>query len=323
MQAVIVREHGGPEVLKVEDTAVQEPGPGQARVRLDASGVNYFDIRQRTGDFTSALPLVLGNEGAGTVEAVGPDVTEVRVGDRVGWQMEQGSYATHALVRADRLVPLPEAVDAQLAAAVLLQGLTAHSIVTTVYPIQAGDTVLVHGVAGGVGGFVCDIAHLRGARVIGTVTRADKAAAARAVGADEVIVRTEEDFAAAAKRLTGGAGVDVVYDGMGRETFEQGFGALRPLGYMVLFGQASGAVPHIDTHVLQQGGGRYLTRATVGNHTGTREELLHRAAEVFDWIAKGKLHVRIERTYSLRDAARAHADLESRRTVGKLLLDIT
>jgi NADPH:quinone reductase len=321
MQAVIVREHGGPEVLKVEETADQEPGPGQARVRLDASGVNYFDIRQRTGDFKSALPLVLGNEGAGMVEAVGPDVTAVRVGDRVGWQMEQGSYATHALVRADRLVPLPEGVDAQLAAAVLLQGLTAHSIATTVYPIQSGDTVLVHGVAGGVGGFICDIAHLRSARVIGTVTRADKAAAARAVGADEVIVRADEDFASAARRLTGGAGVDVVYDGMGRETFEQGFGALRPLGYMVLFGQASGAVAHIDSHVLQQGGGRYLTRATVGNHTGTREELLRRAAEVFDWIAQGKLHVRIERTYSLRDAARAHADLESRRTVGKLLLD--
>ena len=321
MQAVVVREHGGPEVMRLEELALREPSQGQARVRLEASGVNYFDIRQRTGDFKSALPIVLGNEGAGTVEAVGPGVTEVKAGDRVGWQMEQGSYATHALVRADRLVPLPKAVDPRLAAAALLQGLTAHSLATTVYPIKSGDTILVHGVAGGVGGFITEIAHLRGARVIGTVTRTDKAAAARAI-ADDVIVRADEDFAAAAKRLTGGTGVDAVFDGMGRETFEQGFAALRPLGCMVLFGQASGAVPHFDTHLLQQGGGRYLTRATVGNHTATREELLRRATEVFDWIAREKLHVRIARTYPLRDVARAHEDLGSRRTSGKLLLEI-
>jgi NADPH:quinone reductase len=322
MQAVTVHEHGGPEVLRVEERDVPQPGAGQALVRLEASGVNYFDIRQRTGDFKVTLPIVLGNEGAGVVEAVGPGVKDVRAGDRVGWQMYQGSYATHAVVPADRLVPLPKGVDARLAAAVLLQGLTAHSLGTTVYPMKAGDTVLIHSVAGGVGGFLCEIAHLRGARVIGTVTRPEKAAAARDVGADEVIVRSEGDFAAEAKRLTAGKGVDAVYDGMGRETFEQGFGALRPLGHMVLFGQASGAVPHIDTHILQAGGGRYLTRGAVGNHTGTREELLRRANELFGWITGGKLHVRVERTYPLRDAARAHEDLGSRRTAGKLILEI-
>ncbi|HEX9268339.1 MAG TPA: quinone oxidoreductase [Candidatus Limnocylindria bacterium] len=322
MEAIVLREHGGPDVLRLEQLDVPEPGRGQARVKVAASGVNYFDIRQRTGDFKTALPVVLGNEGAGTVDAIGPGVSDVHVGDRVGWEMEQGSYATHALIAAERLVPLPPAVDTRLGAAVLMQGLTAHSLATTVYPIAAGGTVLVHGVAGGVGGFLCEIAHLRGGRVIGTVTRADKAAAARAIGADEVIVRADEDFAAAAKRLTGGAGVDAVFDGMGRETFEQGFGALRPLGTMVLFGQASGAVPHLDTHVLQQGGGRYLTRAAVGNHTAVRAELLRRAAELFDWIAKGKLHVRVERTYPLGEAARAHEDLGSRHTAGKLLLEI-
>src|SRR5258706_2016499 len=219
--------------------------------------------------------------------------------------MQPGSSATHAVVPADRLVPLPVDTDARLAAAVLMQGLTAHALATTVRPIGSGESVLIHGVAGGLGGILCEIAHLRGARVIGTVTRGDKADAARAVGADDVIVRTEADFAAEAKRLTAGKGVDAVYDGMGRETFEQGFGALRPLGTLVLFGQASGAVPHIDTHVLQQGGGRFLTRAAVGNHIAARDELLRRANELFGWIANGKVHVRVERTYGLADARRA------------------
>lgn len=322
MQGVVVREHGGPEVLRLEELALSSPGPRQARVRLDASGVNYLDIRQRTGDYKTVLPAVLGFEGAGTVEAVGPDVTDVRVGDRVGWIMQPGSYATHAVVPADRLVPLPAGTDAHVAAAVLMQGLTAHALGTTVHPIARGETVLIHGVAGGLGGILCEIAHLRGARVIGTVTRTDKSQAARAIGADEVIVRSEQDFATEAKRLTGGVGVDVVYDGMGHETFEHGFGALRPMGMMVLFGQASGAVPHLETHVLQQGGGRYLTRAMVGNHIAARSELLARAAELFGWIARGDVHVRVERTYPLADARRAHEDLGSRKTAGKLLLEI-
>ena len=321
MRGVIVREHGGPDVMRLEELELPAPGPGQARVRLDASGVNYLDIRQRTGDFKVTLPIVIGNEGAGVVEELGAGVTGLRAGQKVGWIMAGGTYATHAIVAADRLVPLPADVDPALAAASLMQGLTAHALATTVHPIQSGETVLIHGVAGGLGGILCEIAHLRGARVIGTVTRADKAEAARAVGADEVIVREDADFASEAKRLTSGKGVDVVYDGMGRETFEQGFGALRPLGTLVLFGQASGAVPHIDTHVLQQGGGRYLTRAAVGNHIAARDELLRRAEELFGWIAKGTVHVRVARSYPLSDARRAHEDLGSRRTAGKLVLE--
>src|SRR5438067_1460012 len=309
-------------MLRLEELALASPGEGQALVRLEASGVNYLDIRQRTGDYKMSLPTVVGFEGAGVVEGIGGGVSDIRVGERVGWIMQPGTYATHAVVPADRLVPLPAGTDAHLAAAVLMQGLTAHALGTTVHPIARGENVLIHGVAGGVGGILCEIAHLRGARVIGTVTRADKAAAARTVGADEVIVRSEQDFAAEAKRLTGGAGVDVVYDGMGRETFEHGFGALRPMGLMVLFGQASGAVPHLETHVLQQGGGRYLTRAAVGNHITTRPELLARASELFSWIGRGQIHVRVERTYPLADARRAHEDLGSRKVAGKLLLDI-
>lgn len=322
MRAIVLREHGGPEVLRLEELDLSEPGPNEARIRLSASGVNYLDIRQRTGDYKTTLPVVIGNEGVGTVEAVGAQVRDVRVGDRVGWIMAGGTYTTHANVAADRLVPIPAAVDDRTAAAVLMQGLTAHSLATTVHPIAAGETILVHGVAGGLGGMLCEIAHMRGARVIGTVTRADKEAAAKEIGADEVIVREREDFAGAAKRLTDGRGVDVVLDGMGRETFEQGFGALKPLGTMILFGQASGAVPHIDTHVLQAGGGRFLTRAAVGNHIGTREELVRRAAELFAWISAKKVRVRVEQVYPLADARRAHEDLGSRRVAGKLLLQI-
>jgi NADPH:quinone reductase len=323
MRAVIVREHGGPEVLRTEQIALSDPAPNEARVRLEASGVNFLDVRQRTGDFKTTLPTIVGNEGAGVVEAVGSGVRDVKPGDRVGWIMSGGTYTTHANVAADRLVPIHANVDLRTAAAVLMQGLTAHALATTVRPIAAGETILVHGVAGGLGGMLLDIAHMRGGRVIGTVTRADKEKAAREIGADEVIVRERDDFAAAAKRLTGGAGVDAVFDGMGRETFEQGFGALRPLGTMVLFGQASGAVPHLDTHVLQAGGGRFLTRAAVNNHIGTRTELLRRASELFDWIAANRVRVRVERAYPLADARRAHEDIGSRRVAGKLLLDIT
>jgi NADPH2:quinone reductase len=323
VQAVIVREHGGPEVLRTEELTLGDPAPNEARVRLEASGVNYLDVRQRTGDFKVTLPVVIGNEGAGVVESVGAQVRDVRSGDRVAWIMSGGTYTTHANVAADRLVPIPAGIDPRTAAAVLMQGLTAHALATTVHPIAAGETVLVHGVAGGLGGMLCEIAHMRGARVIGTVTRVDKEKAAREIGADEVIVRERDDFAAAAKKSTGGAGVDVIFDGMGRETFEPGFGALRPLGTMVLFGQASGAVPHLDTHVLQAGGGRFLTRAAVNNHIGTRSELLRRASELFDWIAEKKVRVRIENSYRLSDARRAHEDLGSRRVAGKLLLDIS
>lgn len=322
MRAVIVREHGGPDVLRTEELTLADPAPNEARVRLEASGVNYLDVRQRTGDYKVTLPVVIGNEGAGVVESVGAQVRDVKTGDRVGWIMSGGTYTTHANVAADRLVPIPANIDLRTAAAVLMQGLTAHALATTVHPIAPGETVLVHGVAGGLGGILLDIAHMRGGRVIGTVTRADKEKTAREIGADEVIVRERDDFAVAAKKLTGGAGVDAVFDGMGRETFEQGFGTLRPLGTMVLFGQASGAVPHIDTHVLQAGGGRFLTRAAVNNHIGTRAELLRRAEELFGWIADKKVHVRVENSYSLADARRAHEDLGSRRVAGKLLLEI-
>jgi NADPH2:quinone reductase len=324
VKAIRVHEHGGPEVLRLETLPTPDPGPGEALVSISTSGVNFYDVRQRTGDKPCALPVTLGNEGAGTVAALGPDtdVAEIDVGVRVAWQMQQGTYATHALVPVEALVPLPEAIDDHTAAAVMLQGLTAHSFGCSAYAVKPGDTCLVHSAAGGLGGLLTQIATARGGRVIGTVSTPDKVEVALKAGAADVIVRSEQRVPDAVSELTGGRGVDVVYDGIGRDTFDDGLDSLRPLGYMILFGQASGAVPPFDTHVLAHHGGRFLTQATIGQYVTDREQLLSRSAELFDWITGGKLVVNVAQTFPLADAAAAHVAVGSGRTTGKLLLTI-
>jgi NADPH:quinone reductase len=322
MKVVTVHEHGGPEVLEVEELPTPSPGAGEALVRVGTSGVNFIDIRQRTGDFkASALPVSLGMEGAGVVEALGPDTDGLRVGDRVAWHWHQGSYATQVLVSVDEVVPVPQQVSTQLAASVMLQGLTAHALACSAYAVQPGETCLIHSAAGGLGGLLTQIAKLRGARVIGTVSNGTKREQARGVGADEVIAYGDDDVAEAVRSLTDGRGVDVVYDGVGKETFFAGLEALKPRGYMILFGQASGAVPPIDTHLLQHGGGRFLTRAAFGQYVTDRANLLSRSNELFEWIDAGKLKVRIAETYELDQAAKAHDALSSRTVSGKLLLE--
>jgi NADPH2:quinone reductase len=320
MRVIRVHEFGGPEVMRLEEAETPEPGPGQARVRVDAAGVNFIDISHRTGLYPNALPLALGQEAAGTVEAVGPGVGEVRVGDRVAWKDQFGSYATHAVVPVEKLVPVPEGVEASDAAAAMLQGMTAHYLSHSTYPLKEGETCLIHAAAGGVGLLLCQMAKLRGARVIGTTSSEEKAALAREAGADEVILYSREDFAAAAKRLTGGEGVDVVYDGVGKETFDKSLDALRMRGSMVLFGQASGPVPPLDPQVLNAKGSLFLTRPLLGHYTRTRDELLWRARDVCGWIAEGKLNIRVGQTYPLAEAAQAHRDLAGRKTTGKSLL---
>lgn len=320
MRAIRVNRHGGPEVLRLETLPMPEPGPGEVLVRVDASGVNYFDIRQRTGDYPTALPFTLGNEGAGTVEAVGPDVVELRAGQRVAWIMHQGSYATHAIVPAASLVPLPDAIDTRTAAAVMLQGLTAQVLACSAYPVGAGETALVHAAAGGLGGLLTQIIVARGARVIGTVSSRAKADRARESGAAEVIVHGEEDVPAAVRRLTGGRGADVVYDSVGRDTFPGSLASLRPLGHLILFGQASGPVPPFDPHLLAKNGGRYLTYASVMNFLADRAALLSSADELFGRIAGATLRVHVAGAHALAEAATAHELLGGRRTTGKLLL---
>jgi NADPH2:quinone reductase len=322
MKVVRVHQHGGPEVLEVEELPTPAPGAGEALVRVETSGVNFFDIRQRTGDFkVSALPIGLGMEGAGMVEALDPDTDGLRVGDRVAWHWQQGSYATHVLVSLDEVVPVPDQVSTQVAASVMLQGLTAHALACSAYAAQPGETCLVHAAAGGLGGLLTQIVKIRGARVIGSVSDGRKVEEARRVGADDVIVYGDDGVAEEVRSLTNGSGVDVVYDGVGKETFFAGLEALKPRGYMILFGQASGAVPPIDTHLLQHGGGRFLTRAAFGQYVTDRAGLLSRSNELFKWIAAGKLRVRIAETYELDHAAKAHEALSSRTVSGKLLLD--
>ena len=324
MEAIRVHEVGGPEVMKLETLATPDPGSGQALVAVSTSGVNFYDVRQRNGDKPAALPITLGNEGAGTVAALGPgtDVPGIAVGTRVAWQMVQGSYATHALVPADALVPLPEAIDDQTAAAVMLQGLTAHSFGCSAYATKSGDVCLVHSAAGGLGGLLTQIATARGARVIGTVSTPDKVEPALKAGASDVIVRSRQRVPDAVRELTDGRGVDVVYDGIGKDTFDDGLDSLRPLGYMILFGQSSGAVPLFDTHVLAHHGGRFLTQATIGQYVTDRAQLLSRSAELFDWIIGGDLKISVAGTYPLADAADAHVAIGSGATTGKLLLTI-
>jgi NADPH2:quinone reductase len=306
--------------MKVEDLPTPEPGPGQARIKTEASGVNFIDIYQRSGMYKVPLPFPMGLEGAGTVEAVGPDVSEVKVGDRVAWHGIPGSYATHTVAPANRLVPLPDGVSFEDGAASMLQGMTAHYLIHSTYPIKAGETCLIHAAAGGVGLLLIQMAKLRGARVIGTVGNDAKAKLARAAGADEVIIYTSQDFVAEVKRITDGKGVQVVYDGVGKDVYEKSLDCLAPRGYEVLFGAASGPVPPIDLQTLNTKGSLFTTRPTLGNYTATREELLERGKDILDWIQSGQLKLRVDRTYKLADAGQAHSDLNGRRTTGKLLI---
>jgi NADPH2:quinone reductase len=320
MKAIQVFEPGGPEKMQLVDVAKPAPGPEQALVRIGASGVNFIDVYHRIGLYKIELPATLGTEGAGTVEAVGPDVTEVAAGDRVAYAMPRGSYAEYAVVPAWQLVKIPDGLDFNAAAASMLQGMTAHYLTHSAYPLKSGDACLVHAAAGGTGGVIVQMAKMRGARVFGTVSTEEKARRAREAGADEVILYTQQDFEAEVKRLTNGRGVDVVYDSVGKTTFEKSLNSLRPRGLMASFGQSSGPVPPFEISLLNAKGSLYLTRPSLGHYTATRDELLSRAGDVLNWVASGKVKIRVDRTYPLAEAAAAHRDLESRRTAGKLLL---
>lgn len=320
MKAIQVKQPGGPEAMELVDLPVPQPKANEAVVKLSASGVNFIDVYFREGRYKAVPPFVLGQEGAGVVNAVGTDVTTVRNGDRVAWTGVMGSYAEYAAVPADRLMAIPDGVTDQRAAAAMLQGMTAHYLSHDTYPLKRGETALVHAAAGGVGLLLVQMAHQIGARVIATVSTDEKAKLAREAEADEVILYTQSDFEAETKRLTGGKGVDVVYDSVGQTTFEKGLNVLRPRGMMVLFGGSSGAVPPFDLIVLSQKGSLYVTRPTLVNYIATREELMARSGAVFGIIAAGKLKLRIAHTYPLAEVQQAHRDLEGRKTTGKLLL---
>jgi len=320
MRAIRVSATGGPEALQLEDMPTPEPGLGQVRIKVEAAGVNFIEIYQRKGQYKAPLPLTPGSEAAGVLDAVGPNVTDVHVGERVASVNALGSYAQYALVEADRVVPLPEGVSVEVAAAVMTQGITAHFLAYSVFPLQVGQTALIHAAAGGVGQLLVQIAKRRGARVIGTVGSSEKARIARERGADEVILYNETDFEAETKRLTSGDGVDVVYDSVGRTTFENGLNVLKPRGLMALFGQSSGPVAPLDPQILNAKGSLFLTRPTYRHYIATREELLWRTGDLFGWIAAGELRVRIDRTFPLAEAAAAHQYLEDRKTQGKVLL---
>lgn len=296
------------------------PGPGQALVRVEAAGINFIDVYQRSGQYKMPLPGRLGLEGAGVVEAVGPGVSGLAVGDRVAWASVAGSYASHVVAPVDKLVPVPAGVDSKTAAAAMLQGMTAQYLVTDTYRIHAGDACVVHAAAGGVGLLLCQLADHAGAFVFGTVSTKEKALLAREAGADEVFVHGDVDFAAEARRLTSGAGVRVVYDSIGKDTFDRSLSALARRGMLVLYGQASGPVPPFDPQRLAAAGSVFFTRPSLFDYVATREELAMRASYVFARIAEGALKVRIHAEIPLADAAEAHRRLESRETTGKVLL---
>ncbi|HEV2445413.1 MAG TPA: quinone oxidoreductase [Candidatus Sulfopaludibacter sp.] len=321
MKAIQVKQPGGPEKMELVDAPAPQPGPKQALVRLAASGVNFIDVYFRIGLYKADPPITLGSEGAGTVQAVGPEVTDVKVGDRVAYAMARGSYAQYAVVPAWQLVRIPDPVDFVTAAAAMLQGMTAHYLTHSTYPLKEGDSCLVHAAAGGAGGLTVQMARMLGARVFGTVSTPEKAAIARESGA-EAILYTQQDFEAEVKRATGGRGVDVVYDSVGQSTFEKSLNCLRPRGLMALFGQSSGPVPPFDPTILNGKGSLFLTRPSLGHYIQNREELLWRAGDVLNWLDSGKLRLRLDRTYPLAEAAQAHRDLESRKTAGKLVLTI-
>lgn len=319
MRAIQVREQGGPEVLELVELADPSPGPGEVVVEVAAAGVNFVDLYRRSGQYKVETPFVSGAEGAGSVSAVGAGVTSVAVGDRVAWaEGSAGSYTSHAVVSAEKVVPLPSSVSFELGAAVLLQGLTAHYLATSTYPIAAGDWAVVHAGAGGVGLLLTQIVKLRGGHVLATVSTPEKASLARGAGADEVA--SYESFVDQARALTDGAGVPVVYDGVGATTFDQSLQALRRRGFLVLYGASSGAVRQLNPMELQNAGSVYLTRPTMGHYLATRDELVSRTNDLFTWMAEGKLSVRIGGQYPLADAAQAQTDLASRATTGKLLL---
>jgi NADPH2:quinone reductase len=320
MKAIRVHTPGGPDVMKLEDVAEPSVGPGQALVKLEAAGLNYIDVYFRSGAYKAPLPLTPGLEGAGTVTAVGSGVTDLRAGDRVAYTGIAGSYAQMIVCPADRLVKLPDGLSFRDGAAAMLQGLTAHYLVKSTFPLKQGDTCLVHAAAGGMGLLLCQMGKMLGATVIGTVSTEEKAALAREAGAAHVILYTKQEFETEVKRITNGRGVDVIYDGVGQTTFLKGFECLRPRGLMALFGAASGPVDAFDLQILNQKGSLFVTRPSLNHHIATREELTQRAGDVLGWIRDGKVKLRVELTFPLGQAADAHRALEGRKTTGKVLL---
>lgn len=320
MKAIRIHQTGAAEVMQYEEIPQSQPGAGEALVKLEAIGVNFIDTYQRSGAYKMPLPFIPGQEAAGIVQAVGANVSEVKPGDRVAYSSILGAYAEYALVPAARLVAIPDDLSTQQAAAVMLQGMTAHYLTCSTYPIKPGETVLVHAAAGGLGLMLVQIAKHRGARVIGTVSTEAKAQLAKEYGADEVINYSTQDFESEVKRLTNNQGVDVVYDSVGKTTFDKSLNCLRRRGYLVLCGQSSGAVAPFDPQILNAKGSLFLTRPTLAHYIADRAELLWRANDLFTWMRAGKLRVRIDRTFPLADAASAHRYLESRQAIGKLLL---
>ncbi len=320
MKAIRVHETGGPEKLTYEEIALPQPGKGQARIKVHAAGLNFIDVYFRSGLYKTPLPFTPGMEGAGIIDAVGPDVTGVAPGDRVAYAMNMGAYAEYALANSWQLIKIPDGLDFPNAAAAMLQGMTAHYLVYSTFPLRSGETALVHAAAGGVGLLLIQIAKRIGARVIGTVSTEPKAALARAAGADEIILYESTDFETEVKRITGGRGVDVVYDSVGRTTFEKGLNCLRRRGMMVLYGQSSGPVTPIDLNVLNPKGSLYVTRPSLAHYTSSREELEWRAGDILAWVSDGSLQLRIDRTYPLSQAQDAHRALVNRETTGKVVL---
>lgn len=320
MRAIRVHEHGGPDVLRLDDVARPEPAAGQVRVRIEAAGVNFIDVYHRTGAYPSDLPVIIGREGAGVVDVAGSGVTGVSEGERVAFAMVPGTYAEYALVDAAMLAPLPAEVSSEEGAAVMLQGTTAHYLTHSTYPLQEGDTCLVHAAAGGVGHLLVQMAKMRGARVIGTASTPEKIAFAREMGADEMIRYTEVDFREEVMRLTDGRGVDVVYDSVGQDTFMESLRSLRPRGYLVLYGQSSGAVDPVDLQLLNRHGSLFVTRPSLAHYLADPDELSWRTGELFGWMANGRLHVNVDQRFPLAEAAQAHRYLQGRKTMGKIVL---
>ncbi len=320
MKAIRIHAAGGPEVMRLDDVPQPAPKAGEAIVKVDAAGLNYIDVYFRSGLYKAEYPLTLGLEAGGTVTAVGPNVSEVKVGDKVAYTGVAGAYAEYAAVPAARLVVLPAGVSTKQGAAAMLQGMTAHYLACTTYPLKKGDTCLVHAAAGGVGLLLCQMAKMRGARVLGTVSTEEKAKLAREAGADATINYATQDFEAEVKRLTDGKGVQVVYDAVGKTTWDKSINSLAPRGLIALYGQSSGPIGQIDPQILNTKGSLFLTRPSLNHHIASREELQSRAGEVLGWIAGGKLRMRMEFEFPLKDAAESHRALEGRKTTGKVLL---
>jgi NADPH2:quinone reductase len=320
IHAIRIHETGGPEVLRWDEIELAKPGPGEVRIRQTASGLNFIDVYHRAGLYKMPLPMVLGSEGAGIVEEVGADVTEVKPGQRVAYAMERGSYAEARLIKADRVVPIPDGISDQQAAAMMLKGMTAQYLIRRTYRVKSGDTILVQAAAGGVGLILCQWAKHLGATVIGTAGSEAKAALAKSHGADHVILYDTEDLVARVRDLTGGGKVAAVYDSVGKDTFMKSLDCLKLLGTMVLFGQSSGPVPPFDPNILNAKGSLFLTRPSLAAYTATREDLLATAKDLFEIVLSGAVKIEVNQTYKLRDAAQAHRDLESRKTTGSTVL---